>query len=136
MAGLTDQRFVLDQIDELETHFNRVGGWSIANIEFAIREPYYGVHGDRTMHKPHRTAIREVAEVLCRAVWAPQMNPPWSGESSTKIFAQELFQTCNTARAFFEYGEKRAPDIGLDIYDFPWVLILNEVVGRALGFTD
>jgi hypothetical protein len=105
--------------------------WGILSLKFALGEPYYGVNGNVRCTIKERTAMREAAEVLCGATFAPQINPSWSrGHHSAieNLFKDPAFKACPVAQMCLNYSaelrNKRGgnPKDGLGLAELPIVL--------------
>ena len=98
---------------------------------FALGESYYGVNGNVRCTIKERTAMREAAEVLCGATFAPQINPSWSRAHHSAIenlFKDPAFKACPVAQMCLNYSaelkNKRGgnPKDGLGLSELPIVL--------------
>ena len=78
LEEISAQTFDGDKIEEAVNYIRRTGMWGTRNLIFSFTEPFYGLNGNARLGKKERTLMREVAEALCGAVFAPQINPAWS----------------------------------------------------------
>ena len=109
-----------------------------------ISRTFYGLNGNHRRGKKEMTLMREVAETLCREVFAPQINPAWTKGTHLRVeehMKDPAFDSCTVATQCLGYSASfrrlrggRAED-GLGLTDLPWAYILNGIMGRALEIT-
>ena len=144
LKEISAQEFDGDQIVEAVNYIRRAGVWGTQNLIFSYLEPFYGLNGNHRLGKKERTLMREVAETLCRAVFAPQINPAWT--AGTHMWVEEhmkdpAFEACAVATQCLGYSAASRrlrggrAEHGLGLTDLPWSHILNEIIGRALEVT-
>ena len=144
LQSVSSQIFDRDQVEEASKYIRSAGIWGIQNLRFSLREPYYGLNGNHRCGSKERTAMREAAEVLCGATYAPQINPAWSRGHHLPIenvFKDPAFEACPVAKKCLNYSWelKREnggnPEDGLGLSELPIAYMINEIIRQALEST-
>ena len=140
LQSISHQMFDRDQVEEISKYIERAGTLGVLNLKFALSQPYYGVNGNTRCNIKARTAMREAAEILCEATFAPQINPSWSRDYYSAIensFKDPAFKKCSFAQMLLTYSAElkklKNSEDGLGLAELPIAFMINEIMRHALG---